>query len=81
MLDGADKDVGQRAQPLGEQAQGDAFARARIAGEHGEAAVGDAQLDAPDEAVDSGRGEECLVRNVGAKGMKLRNHTAKATCS
>jgi hypothetical protein len=58
VLDGADEDVGQRAQALGEQSQGDAFASAGIAGEHGEAAVGDAELDAADEAVDGGCGEE-----------------------
>ena len=72
VLDGADEDVGQGAKALGEQAQGDALAGARIAGEHGEAAVGDAELDAPDEAVDGGRGEERLVGNVGAEGVELQ---------
>jgi hypothetical protein len=30
MLDGANQDVGQGAKPLGQKAQGDAFARARV---------------------------------------------------
>ena len=55
VLDGADEDVGQGAKALGEQAQGDdALSGARVSGEHGEAAVGDAELDASDEAVDGG---------------------------
>ena len=49
------------------------FAGARIAGEHGEAAVGDAELDAADEAVDGGGGEERFVGNVGAKRVKLQS--------
>ena len=73
MLDGADEDVGQCAKPLGEQAQGDAFPRARVAGEHGETAVGDAELDAADEAVDGRGGEECLVGHVGTKGVKFQS--------
>ena len=68
VLDGADEDVGQGAKALGEQAQGDALSGARVSGEHGEAAVGDAELDASDEAVDGGGVEERVVRNVGAKG-------------
>ena len=71
VLDGADEDVGQRAKPLGEQSQGDALAGAGIAGEHGEAAVGDAELDAPEEAVDGGRGEERVDGDVGSEGMEL----------
>ena len=46
MLDGPD-DIGQRAQPLGEQAQGDAFARAP-------ASIGDAQLDMRRTTMDGG---------------------------
>ena len=72
MLDGADDDVGQRAKALGEQAQGDALSGAWISSEHGEAAVGDAELDASDEAVDGGGREERVVRNVGAKRVKLQ---------
>ena len=72
MLDGADDDVGQGAEALGEQAQGDALAGAGVAGEHGEAAVGDAELDAAEEAVDGGRGEERLGGDVGAEGVKLQ---------
>ncbi len=73
VLDRADEHVGQRPKTLGEQAQSDALSRARVAGEHGEAAVGDAELDAADEAVDGGGGEERLVGNVGSKGVKLQS--------
>ena len=73
MLDGADEDIGQRAQALGEQTQGDALSGAGVAGEHGEAAVGDAELDATDEAVDGGGGEEGFGRNVGAERMELQS--------
>src|SRR5580692_11358102 len=73
MLDGADEDIGQSAKALGEQAQGDALSGAGIAGEHSEAAVGDAELDASDEAVDGGGGEESFGRNVRAEGMKLQS--------
>ncbi len=44
-----------------------------VPGSHGEAAVGDAELDAPDEAVDGGRGEEGVVGNVGTKRVKLES--------
>src|SRR5258708_26116396 len=54
MLDGADHHVRQSAKALGEQAQGDALSGVGVAGEHGEAAVGDAELDAAHEAVDGG---------------------------
>jgi len=40
----ADEDIGESAEALGEQAQGDALSGARVAGEHGEAAIGDAEL-------------------------------------
>ncbi len=73
MLDGADQNIGQGAEALGEHAEGDAFAGAWIAGDHGEAAVGDSELDASDEAVDGGGGEECIGRHVGTKGMKLES--------
>ena len=59
MLDGADQDVGQNAKMLGEQSQGDAFAGARIAGKHAEAAIGDAELDTSNDAVDRGGGGFC----------------------
>jgi hypothetical protein len=55
MLDGADQDVGQRAEALGQEAQRDALAGARVAGEHRETAVGDAELDAAQVAVDGRR--------------------------
>jgi hypothetical protein len=73
MLDGTDEHIGQRAKALGEQTQSDAFSSSRIAGEHGESAVGDAELDAPDEAVDGGGGEERIVGNVGAERVKLQS--------
>ena len=73
VLDGADEDIGQRAKSLGEQTQGDALSGAGVAGEHGEAAVGDTELDAPNEAVDGGCGEERVVRDVGAEGVELQS--------
>ncbi len=62
MLDGADQNIRQGAEALGEHAEGDAFAGAGIAGDHGESAVGDSELDAADEAVDGGGGEERVGR-------------------
>src|SRR5208283_212275 len=73
MLDGADEYVRQGAKALGEQAQSDAFPGPWIAGEHGESAVGDPELDAPDEAVDGGGSEERLVGNVRAERVKLQS--------
>ncbi len=70
MLDGADQNIRQGAEALGEHAEGDA-AGAGIAGDHGESAVGDSRLDAADEAVDGGGGEERVGRHVGPEGMKL----------
>ena len=78
VLDGADDDVGQGAEPLGEQAQGDALSGAGVAGEHGEAAVGDAELDAAEEAVDGGRGEEGVGGDVGAEGVETSSRRARA---
>ena len=72
VLDGADDDVGQGAEPLGEQAQDDALAGAGVAGDHGEAAVGDAELDAAEEGVDGGRDVERLGGDVGAEGVVLQ---------
>jgi hypothetical protein len=68
MLDGADDDVGQGAEPLGEQAQGDALAGARVAGEHGEAAVGDAELDAPEKLSTAGVVKSASMGTSGRKG-------------
>jgi hypothetical protein len=67
MLDGADHDVGQGAEPRGEQAQRDALARAGIAGEHGKAAMGQTELDTTKEGVDGRRNIEGLGGHVGAE--------------
>ncbi len=64
---------GSAAKALGEQSKGDALSCTGISREHGEAAVGDAELDASDEAVDGGGGEEGFGRNVGAERMKLQS--------
>jgi hypothetical protein len=71
VLDAADEDVGQRAEAIGEEAERDALAGAGIAGEHREPAVGDPELDAAEVAVDRGRREKRIDRNVGAKRMEL----------
>ena len=73
MLDGAHQDIGEGAQPLGEQTQGNALAGTGVAGQHGEATVRDAQLDASDEAIDGGGGEESFVRHVGTKGVEFQS--------
>jgi hypothetical protein len=52
LLDGAHDDVGKSGQPVIQELHGHALAGARVAGDHDEAAVGDAHLDAPDERVD-----------------------------
>ena len=71
VLDGADDDIGERAQPLGEQAQGDTLAGAWVAGEHGEAAVSDAEFDAAEVAVEGGSGEERIDGDVGPERIEL----------
>jgi len=72
MFDGADDDVGQRAKSLGEKAQGHALAAAGIAGQHREAAVGDAEFDAAQVTVDGGRSEQRVGGHVGAEGMEFQ---------
>src|SRR5260221_13218194 len=72
MLERSSGDVGQLSQSLGEEAQGDALSGAGIAGEQGEAAVGNAELDAPKIAVDSGRSEESIGGDIGSEGMEFQ---------
>src|SRR5262249_27632608 len=72
MLDGADHHVGKRTEPRGEQAQGDALSCTGVAGKHGEATVGQADLDAPEEGVDERRDVEGLRGQVGAEGDVLQ---------
>jgi hypothetical protein len=72
MLNGPDQDVGQSPEALGEQSQGDALAGARVAREHGEAAVGDPDLDASGEAVDGGGGEEGIDGDIGPERVELQ---------
>ena len=50
----ADGDVAQRAQAVGQEAQGGALARARVADGQGKAAFADLLFDAPAEAFDGG---------------------------
>ena len=71
VLDGADGDVRQLSQALAEQAQGDALAGAWVAGDHDEAAVGDADLDAPNEGVDLGRDVQRVEGHVGPERVEL----------
>src|SRR5690606_18597040 len=77
MLEGPDEDIGQGAEALGKQAQRDALSGARLAGDHREAAVGDTELDAAEEAVDQGRGVERLDRDVGTEGIELESIEGK----
>lgn len=67
MLDGADHDMGDGAKSVGEQPQSDGLAGAGVAGEHGEAAVGDAELDAAEEGVDGRRSVEGCYGSVRAE--------------
>jgi hypothetical protein len=73
VLEGANDDVGQSAKALSEQAKDDALAGARVSRDHGEAAIGDAEFDAPEVAVDGGGDEECTHRDVGTKRMELES--------
>ena len=73
MLDRADEDVGELSESFGEEPQGDALPGARISSEHGEAAVGDAELCASEVAVDGWRGEERVGGDVGSEGMELES--------
>jgi hypothetical protein len=73
MLNGADEDIGHQAKSLGEKSQGHAFSGAGVSGEHGEAAIGDAELDATHETVDGRGGEEGLGWQVGAEGVELES--------
>jgi hypothetical protein len=52
---------------LAHEPEGDGLAVARIAANEREAAVGDAELDAPPEAVDLGRDVECSMGAAGGK--------------
>ena len=73
MVEGADGDVGQARQALGEQAQRHALAGARVAVDHGEAALADLRvLDAPAEVLELGRHVERLGRQLGREGIPLQ---------
>ena len=73
MIDRADRDVGQSRETLGQQAQGDALAGARIAVDHREAAFADlGVLDAPAEVLDPRRHIDRLGRQFGREGIPLQ---------
>jgi hypothetical protein len=55
MVDGADADVAAAVEPVGEKAEGDAFAGAGLAGDEGKAAVVHGELDAAAKGVDGNR--------------------------
>jgi hypothetical protein len=73
MVDRADGDVRQASQTIVQEAQGDAFAGARIAVDHREAAFADlGVLDSPAEVLDPGRHKERLDRQFGGEGIPLQ---------
>lgn len=73
MAQGADGNVGQARESLGEKAQDHALAAARIAVDHGEAALVDLSLlDAPAKALHLGRHEDRLGGQFGGEGIELQ---------
>ncbi len=58
-------------QPLGEDTQGGAFARAGISTDQGKAAFAELLFDAPAEAFDLREGEEGAVGNLWREGVKF----------
>jgi hypothetical protein len=71
MLDVADDQVGPGLETLAEQAEGDALAGARVAGDHDVSTVGDAEFDTSQEGIDGRTGMEGLDGHVRAKGIEL----------
>ena len=72
MLDRADEHIGERAESFGKKPQRNAFACAGVAGKHRESTVCDAELDAPQVAVNCGGFEKSFDGDVGSKGVKLQ---------
>jgi hypothetical protein len=72
VLDGPDDDIAHGLETFVQEAQGDALAGAGIACDHDVAAVGDAVLDAPEECVEGGGGEEGLDGDVGAERVEFQ---------
>ena len=73
MLDGADEDIGQSAKALGEQSQGDALPVPGIAGKHGEATVGDAELERRTKLSTAGVVKSASGGTSGSERMKLQS--------
>ena len=72
MGDGADADVGQPCQPLGQQAQDDTLAGAGVAVDQGETALADLRmLDTPAELLDARRHKQRRSRHVGRERIEL----------
>ena len=70
VIDRADSQVGEFLEPFGQQAQHDALAAARIAVDHGEAALANLRmLDAPAEALDLRRHVNRVDRQFRGEGV------------
>ena len=71
-LDGADQEVGQQEEELGEEAESDALAGDWVPGDEDVDAVSDAEFDATEEGVDEG-GVRGLDGDIGAEGVELED--------
>ena len=72
MREGADGEIGQPAEPVGEEAEGDGLAGAGLAGDEGEAAFADeALLDAGAKELDLRRHEQGFQRQLDGEGIPL----------
>ncbi len=70
VIDGADGNIGDLLKVFGQQTQDDALAVARIAVDHGEAALANlCVLDAPAEVLDLGRHVDRLARQFRREGI------------
>jgi hypothetical protein len=71
VIDTTDDDIALLAETLRDEPECDGLSRAWVTGNHDEAAVGEAELDAPAEGIDAGDCEESLVGDIGAEGVEL----------
>jgi hypothetical protein len=77
MVDGADADVAAAVEPVGEKAEGDAFAGAGLAGDEGKAAVVHGELDAAAKGVDGGGEAQSIEGDIRAKGVEFEAKEAE----